>query len=195
MQLPPRGSIERGHEVHAPMPLTTTHALVPAAAALAFTKRPLPWRLIFAAMAAAAFPDIDLVAHRLLKLPQSSIYVHRGAAHSLFVALAAGAIAAALHKRLKTSPLVAGVAIAAAMASHGLLDMMTDSDRPVAYLWPLSSVRLFADWRPIHSNTIARAQLVHDLLVRLHYELWQLIVPMFLVALAIRLSRPVLRRL
>jgi inner membrane protein len=109
--------------------------------------------------------------------------------HSLFVAVVAGLIAAVLHKRLKVRPLTAGVVIAAAMASHGILDMMTNAGRPVAYLWPLSSVRLYADWRPIQVPSVHLAHLFTQAVVRLHSEFWQLILPMFVAAGAIRGAR------
>jgi inner membrane protein len=162
--------------------MTTTHALVPLAAALAFAKPPIPWRLVIAAAFASAAPDIDGLFKHVMHLPTTSIYLHRGAAHSLFVALAAGLVAAALHKTLRVRPLTAGVVIAAAMASHGVLDMMTDAGTPVAYLWPLSSVRLFADWRPIHSDPVHFATVVRGIAVRFRSELWQLIIPMFAAA-------------
>lgn len=169
------------------MPIT--HALVPVAVAVAFAKRSVTWRLLLAAMIAAALPDLDVLVDRLSRLPENSVYLHRGAAHSLFVALGAGMVARSVHKRLNVSALAAGAAVAAAMASHGLLDMMTDSDRPVAYLWPLSSVRLFADCRLIHGGPIRTDHLLSDAIVRLRSEAWQLIAPMFTVALAFRLSR------
>src|SRR5579884_2841230 len=99
------------------MPMTTTHALVPLAATLAFAKRPIPWKLVAVAAIAAAAPDVDSLSKRLLHVPAWSIWAHRGAAHSLFVALAAGLVAALFHKRLEVRPLTAGVVIAASMAS------------------------------------------------------------------------------
>lgn len=176
------------------MPMTTTHALLPLAAAVAFARRPVPTTLLLVAAFAAAAPDLDGLASHIWRLPPGSIYTHRGAAHSLFAALAAGLLAAAFHKRLNVRPLTAGVVIAAAMASHGLLDMMTDSGRPVAYLWPLSSVRLFADWRPIHAGPVHMAHLFSQSLSRLWSDLWQLIVPMFAIALAVRAARALFNR-
>jgi inner membrane protein len=81
------------------------------------------------------------------------------------------------------------------MASHGILDMMTDSGRPVAYLWPLSSVRLFADWRPIHSWPVTWHNFVGQLLARQQSELWQIIIPMFVLAALVRLSRSMAARM
>jgi len=173
------------------MPMTTTHALVPLAAALAFSDRPVRWRLVAAAAVAAALPDADWVAHHFFRVSQASIYSHRGASHSLFAALAVGLLAAALHKWLKVGALTAGVAVAAAMASHGILDMMTSSGRGIAYLWPLTSVRLFADWRPLQSSPVHMAHLVPQALARLAIELRQIIVPMFALAIAVRFGRTI----
>ena len=75
------------------------------------------------------------------------------------------------------------------MATHGLLDMMTNSGRPVAYLWPLSSERLFADWRPIRSFPIPWHHFFSRVLERQQMEFWQLILPMFTLALAVRIVR------
>lgn len=171
------------------MPMSTTHALVPLAATLAFSRRAVPWRVVIVAAFAAAAPDLDAASSHLWRLSPNSIYLHRGAAHSLFVAFAAGLLAAGFHKRLRMRPLTAGIVIAASMASHGILDMMTDTGRPVAYLWPLTSARLFADWRPIHSSGVHRAHFLTQVLVRFQSELWQLIIPMFAIAVAIRLCR------
>src|SRR4051794_33563644 len=107
------------------MPMTTTHALVPLAATLAFAKPPIPWRLVVVAAFAAAAPDLDWVIKHSLHLPPNSIYAHRGATHSLFVGLIAGLLAGLAHQRLGVLPLTAAVVVAAAMASHGILDMMT----------------------------------------------------------------------
>lgn len=171
------------------MPMTTTHALLPLAVAVAVARRPVPWRLIAVTMVASAAPDIDAFIKNAFHLPVTSIYAHRGAAHSLFVALAAGLLAALFHKRIGVRPLTAGVLVAAAMASHGLLDMMTDSGLPVAYLWPLSSVRLFADWRWIHSSAVHWYNFSATAPLRLVGELTQLIIPLFALALVVRAAR------
>lgn len=177
------------------MPMTTTHALLPVAVAVAVAKRPVPWKLVIAAAFAAAAPDVDGLFKHLAALPSTSIYSHRGATHSLFVALAAGMIAALFHKRLGVRPLTAGAAIAAAMASHGLLDMMTDTGTGVAYLWPLSPVRLRAEWRPIHSAPVHMAHIFSQSFARLGTDVWQLVLPMFAIALVVRTFRTLAPRL
>ena len=177
------------------MPMTTTHALLPIAVAVAVARRPVPWRLVLVAAVAAAAPDIDGLFKRLLSVPPDSIYSHRGATHSLFAAIIAGLLAAALHRWLRVPALTAGVVIGAAMASHGLLDMMTDGGQGVAYFWPFSPVRYFADWRPIHSTPVHRAHLFHDVSVRLQLELRQLLIPMLIGVIAVRGARATWPRL
>lgn len=156
----------------------------------------MAWRLVLAAVVASALPDLDYFAPVIWPAQAGAIpvYWHRGAAHSLFAALAAGVLAAACHRFLKVRPLTAFIAIAAAMASHGLLDMLTDYGEPVAYLWPLSSIRVFADWRPLHSGPIKAADFTDYLLVRQRIELWQIILPTMAAAIMIRLSWTVLKK-
>lgn len=171
------------------MPLTTTHALIPLAGVLALSDRPISWRLVSAAAFASAAPDLDGLVNHFWKFSPGSILLHRGATHSLFVALAAGAIAALFARLLKAQPLTAAVVVTAAMATHGLLDMMADTGRPVAYLWPLTSVPLYADWRPIHSGTDRSSTLLSQGLFRFELEAWQVVIPMFACAFIIRFLR------
>jgi inner membrane protein len=176
------------------MPLATTHALIPLAAAIAFIRRRFPHRLVLAAMMASAAPDLDAFASPIWHLQSSSIYTHRGASHSLFVALTVSLFAAAFHKQLRVPPTVAAAVVGVAMASHGLLDMMTDYGLPVAYLWPVSSARYFANWRPIHSAELEWGHWATQLLPRFRSEMWQVVLPMFGFALAMRIGRKLLDR-
>jgi len=173
------------------MPMTTTHALLPIAVAIAIAKRPVPWRLVIVAGVAAAVPDVDGLFKRVVAIPPHSIVGHRGVTHSLFAAAVAGSLAAACHHWLRVRALTAGLAVGLAMASHGIFDMMTDGGQGVAYLWPFSATRWFADWRWIHSAPVHRAELLRDVQVRLRLELFQLIIPMFALALAVRGARSV----
>jgi len=145
---------------------------------------------MIAAAIASALPDVDSFSGSIWGMPNPNLplplWWHRGATHSLFVAIAVGLVAAALHRQLRVRALVAGVAVGAAMASHGVLDMFTDQGVPVAYLWPVSSARLFADWRPIDSGPIGPTHLFAEIIARLQSETIQLILPMFAVALFIR---------
>lgn len=172
------------------MPLPLTHALVPVAAALVRPDRKVPWRLVIAAAIVSALPDIDAFSGAIWGVPAKlplPFWWHRGATHSLFTAIGVGVVVAALHKYLRVRPLVAAVVVGAAMASHGILDMLSNKGEPVAYLWPLSSARLFADWRPIHSGPISPSHFIPQVIDRVRIETLQLVLPMFAIALLIRL--------
>ncbi|GAC1575447.1 MAG: hypothetical protein NVS3B5_06460 [Sphingomicrobium sp.] len=168
------------------MPLPLTHALVPVAGFVAVAQRPISGRLMAIAMIVAMMPDVDGPLSQLIGISHQSIYSHRGFTHSFFIALLFGTMAAAFHRRLRVQPLTAAVVVGAAMASHGLLDMMTNSGRPVAYLWPLSSARLFADWRPIPGSGAQLSSLLGQTVGRIGPDLHYVVAPMFLLAISVR---------
>ncbi len=168
------------------MPLPLTHALVPIAAMVAIARAPISGRLMAAAVGAAMAPDLDGLMHPLFGVAVNSIYGHRGFSHSLFIAIMVGVVAAALHRHLKVRPLTAAVVVTSAMASHGLLDMMTNSGRPVAYLWPLTSLRMFADWRPFPGSSPQSYSFIGAEIGRIGPEMVRVVIPLFVVAIAIR---------
>src|SRR5215470_12823045 len=121
-------------------------------------------RSMVAFSALSLAPDLDVIAFRL-GIPYSAPWGHRGAAHSIVVALAlatVAALAAWLERRRAGSgqadkllwPLCAGVAI-----SHGLLDTLTDGGLGIALLWPFSNARYFAPWTPIPVAPIGQRML------------------------------------
>jgi inner membrane protein len=107
------------------------------------------WMIIFSGL--SLLPDADVVAFAL-GVRYGSPFGHRGASHSLVVAAAIGALAgcvalgagAARRAALRVA-LYAGIVV----ASHGLLDTLTDGGLGVALLWPFSAERFFAPWRPV----------------------------------------------
>ncbi len=100
-------------------------------------------------------PDLDVIAFRL-GIPYAAPFGHRGASHSIAVALLVGATAAIAALGLRLSPLRTALLVAAVVASHGLLDALTDGGLGAALLWPLSNHRYFAPWRPIPVAPIGR---------------------------------------
>lgn len=98
--------------------------------------------------AVAMLPDADVIAF-MLRIPYSAPWGHRGASHSLLLALLVGLgiggglgwLRGQLGRYLLASVLV--------LASHGLLDTLTDGGLGVALLWPWSKARFFAPVRPL----------------------------------------------
>jgi inner membrane protein len=99
-----------------------------------------------ALVALSFLPDADVVAF-VLGIPYAAPLGHRGAAHSLVFAAGCSVLLALAVPRLRRLDL--GLLLFAVVASHGVLDAFTDGGLGVAFLWPFSSERFFAPWRPI----------------------------------------------
>jgi len=92
-------------------------------------------------------PDIDVLAFRF-GIPYSAPFGHRGATHSIAFALVVGAAAAILtYRQLGASLLKTALCCVLTVATHPLLDAMTDGGLGVALKWPLSNTRYFAPVR------------------------------------------------
>jgi inner membrane protein len=106
------------------------------------------WPSLLFWSALSLFPDIDVVGF-LRGVPYGAPWGHRGATHSLAVAIAGGVLVG-LGARWFKRPVLKTIGVAAlVLASHGLLDTMTDGGLGAALLWPFSLTRFFAPWRPI----------------------------------------------
>ena len=102
--------------------------------------------------ALALLPDADVIAFTL-GIPYRAPFGHRGASHSIMAALLCGLFCTLCswlgRPHSNKSPLYTGIFAGAVVASHGLLDTLTDGGLGVALLWPLSNQRFFAPWRPL----------------------------------------------
>jgi inner membrane protein len=139
------------------MPTALTHALAGLAVGevLAPAPMPAPYHALTALL--GLLPDVDAVGFRL-GIPYGSRFGHRGLSHSLFCAAAVGlATALALAPLLAVPWWALGLAFVAAMASHGLLDALTDGGMGVALFAPLDRRRHFLPWRPIRVSPIGMA--------------------------------------
>ncbi len=92
-------------------------------------------------------PDLDVIGMRF-GVPYGAEWGHRGATHSVVLAVVAAAVIAFASRRSHPLRWFAPIAVAV-LVSHGLLDAMTDGGRGVALLWPWSLERFFFAWRPI----------------------------------------------
>ena len=110
-------------------------------------------RALAASMAAwsalSLAPDLDVIGFHF-GVPYCAPFGHRGATHSFVAALAGAALTAAVdatrRKRVSWGLALSALAV---LASHGVLDSMTDGGRGVALLWPFTTARFFAPFRPI----------------------------------------------
>ena len=98
--------------------------------------------------ALAMLPDLDVIGFAL-GVHYGDPWGHRGAAHSLLIAAALGVALSAIARRRNLPLGRTALFTVAVLASHGLLDTMTDGGLGCALLWPFSLTRYFAPWRPI----------------------------------------------
>ena len=175
------------------MPTSAGHAVGGLAAALfaySATRRPglASPRLLLASVAAAVYPDLDLIAgsHRT--------YTHSVGAVAI-VGLASWAI---LRRRISYAPATTA-AIMAAHASHILLDWLgKDTSRPpgLMMLWPFSS-RYFLSGYDLFSEVSRRYwRLDEFILGNLRALSWELMLltPLLLVAWVVWSGRTIVHR-
>jgi inner membrane protein len=106
--------------------------------------------------ALAILPDIDVVGFRF-GVQYGDLLGHRGLTHSLLVAIAAGCVVAWTMTRVGYAlrdRLILAAYLATALASHGLLDAMTNGGLGVALVAPIDNARYFFPWRPIAVSPI-----------------------------------------
>lgn len=128
-----------------------THAFSAIAIGTAFPASKLPRRTWLAGALLAAAPDLDAVLH-WSGVPYDNVFGHRGFTHSPFFALlVAAAVAWLVHRRPnpRGSPRALFAYLFLCVASHGLLDAMTNGGLGVAFLAPFSAERWFLPWTPI----------------------------------------------
>ena len=135
------------------MPTIISHAAVPLALGLGLGPKAIPRRLLVTGVVASMLPDLDVLAFPL-GIAYSDPFGHRGFSHSLFAAMVVAALASLFPGRLGASRLVVFAFVLISVASHGLLDMLTNGGLGVAYFWPLTDRRFFFDARVIQVSPI-----------------------------------------
>jgi inner membrane protein len=134
------------------------HIAVGLAAARAYAGQRLERVYVLGFSALSLAPDFDVLAFRL-GIPYEHPFGHRGASHSLCAALL-GALVLGLVERLRRG--ASGpwrrlfVFSLVVLASHGLLDTLTDGGLGCALFWPWDSTRYFAPVNPIPVAPIGR---------------------------------------
>lgn len=132
-----------------------THAAVGLALGRLQTARAMPARYWVASALLAAIPDLDGVGF-WLGIPYDSTLGHRGLMHSIPFAMAAAAIVVLAFFRdpLPVPKWRLWLQFTLAMASHGLLDMLTNGGHGIALLAPLWNERFFFPWTPIEVSPL-----------------------------------------
>ncbi len=143
------------------MPTAFTHALVGAAIPEIAPHSFPRWRLAVCCALLAAAPDLDVVAFKL-GIPYAHPLGHRGLTHSLLFAMLMGPLVAFVvvprAQRAGRAFLRAALIFTLALASHGLLDALTDAGRGIGILVPLDNARYFFPFRPLETSPVNPAR-------------------------------------
>ncbi len=129
------------------------HMLVPLAVRAGAGPNLVSRRLLVVAAAATAVPDLDVAAF-LYGIPYGDPFGHRGFTHSFAFAGLAGLAATFFASRLNSNKLISFWTIFISMASHPVLDSLTNGGYGVAFFWPMSDARYFLPWQPIMVSPI-----------------------------------------
>jgi inner membrane protein len=105
--------------------------------------------------ALSLLPDLDVIGFRF-GIRYGAPWGHRGATHSLVFAIGLALLVGGLAPLLRLNAVKTAAVAAVVLASHGLLDTLTDGGLGCALLWPLNHQRYFAPWNPIPVAPIGR---------------------------------------
>lgn len=153
------------------MASAVSHFVIGATLALPLTGVPSirkavrPVGLMFAAGVLAVAPDIDTAFYGII--PYAHFLGHRGFVHSPFFSfLIAVVLSSLLYAVIRNLGFRAFLGITAAftlaLASHGILDAMTDAGLGVMLLYPFSEERIFLPWRPFYAPPIKLSSISYD---------------------------------
>jgi inner membrane protein len=112
---------------------------------------PLASMLVWSAL--SFLPDADVIGFQF-GIRYADQWGHRGASHSLAFAIAVGLAVGALAPWFKRPALRTAIAAILVIASHPLLDTLTNGGLGCALFWPFDDTRYFAPWRPIPVSPI-----------------------------------------
>ena len=110
------------------------------------------WPMLFWA-ALSFLPDADVIGFGL-GIRYEDAWGHRGATHSLLFSAALGVLTGAIAPRFGRPSVRTGIMATLVVASHALLDTLTDGGLGCALFWPFDLTRYFAPWRPLPVSPI-----------------------------------------
>ncbi len=127
-----------------------THAVVGLGLARLCTVHPKPWAYWGLAVLLPIVPDLDVFVPNL----RGGLSAHRGITHSLLFALLLSMVVAGIacrHVGVKWRWLTA--LLFALLASHGLLDAMTNAGARIPFFWPFGN--RYGHWGPLPPSDLA----------------------------------------
>lgn len=110
---------------------------------------------LFVGIILTVLPDLDVIGFKL-GIPYGHMFGHRGFSHSLFFAAVVSGFTAGLISRSQGGRVIPlWLFLFLCMASHGLLDALTNGGLGIAFLSPFSEERFFFNYRPIKVSMLS----------------------------------------
>jgi inner membrane protein len=147
------GNKNAGQNLNKPMASIFGHAMAGLALSKLHFNKTEQIKITALAVLCTCLPDADVISFTF-GIPYEHPLGHRGFTHSLVFSLVFGVSLAWLLYRKRQGWLLIASLFVLSMASHGLLDMMTNGGRGVALYWPFSNERLFFGFRPLEVSPI-----------------------------------------
>jgi inner membrane protein len=130
-----------------------SHLAIPLALTAALGPDLVPPGLMALAIACVVLPDLDALG-LWLGIPYDHPFGHRGFTHSLPFAAGLAAVGSLLAPGVGAQPAVTFWVLLVSVASHGLLDGMTNGGLGIAFFSPFSNQRHFLPWRVIEVSPL-----------------------------------------
>jgi inner membrane protein len=138
------------------LPSLPTHVVAALGVGACFYRPEIPKSVWVIGAACSVIPDLDVIGFRF-GIRYGDFWGHRGFAHSLFFAALLALVMVVLgfrHGLAGMHALTLWLYLFLAIASHGLLDAMTDGGLGVAFFSPFDNHRYFFPWTPIRVSPI-----------------------------------------
>jgi inner membrane protein len=175
------------------MPSAFTHIFVAEAFGKACTAEKMPVRFWVLAGVCSVLPDIDVIGF-YFGIKYGDMLGHRGFFHSLTFALLVSVLVVLLAfptvQRFSKKWWSILVLFIVVIASHGLLDSMTDKGMGVGFFIPFDNTRYFMPWRPVYASPMRIGKFFsHSGLEVLFAEIIWIWLPMIALYAGVRLLR------
>jgi inner membrane protein len=141
------------------VPTVLTHAVAGLGVGALLAPAPVPWPYHVLTVGLGMLPDVDVLSFSL-GIPYGARLGHRGLSHSLLLAVLLSLLVALATSGPFDAPWWRlWLCFACALASHTLLDALTDGGLGVALFSPVDDRRYFFPFRPIRVSPIGLAAL------------------------------------
>ena len=125
-----------------------SHTAIPITILMVQGLKKISARLFVSGILLSMAPDLDVIGF-YFNVAYGSPFGHRGWTHSLLFAAAISWLLTRFYRFLRADPMTIFIFSWISMASHGVLDALTNGGLGVAFFWPFSSLRYFFPWHDI----------------------------------------------